>query len=294
MQKALLIYNTMSGSHNMPHKLNYILGRFQDHDILVQPYRLNTESWEKLSRVLTEDDYSFVIAAGGDGTLNSIVSVLLKNDIRIPIGIIPSGTCNDLARSLNLSNRVDDCVNTILKGNMTEIDVGVVNEDGYFLSTCAGGLFVSVSFSTNSELKKNFGPLAYYIKGLSELTNLKPFRLEIQTEHKKIEEDALLFLILNGKNGAGFNNLMKEADLADGFMNIIVIKNCSHIDLAGMFFKFLANESLNNKNVTMLKAKTCVINGDSSIPTTVDGEKGPPLPISIRFLNKAVKVFVNE
>ncbi|MDP4093266.1 MAG: YegS/Rv2252/BmrU family lipid kinase [Bacillota bacterium] len=294
MQKAILVYNTMSGNRSIPQNLNHILARFQEHGILLQPYRLYDEGWERLPQVLMNNDYSFIIASGGDGTLNSIVSILLKNDIRIPIGIIPAGTCNDLARSLDIPAKLDPCLDVILSGKLAEIDVGVVNENSYFLSTCAGGIFVSVSFSTNNELKKNFGSFAYYLKALSEVTNIKPFRLELQTENKKIEEDALLFLVLNGKHGAGFSNLIKEADLSDGLMDIVIVKNCSHIDLAGMFFKVLANDWLNNKNVTALKAKTCIVNSENEIPTTVDGEKGPGLPLSIRFLNKAIKVFVKE
>ncbi len=294
MQKAILVYNTISGSHNMPHKLNYIIGRFQERGILLQPYRLSSEGWENLPEVLCENEYSLIVAAGGDGTLNSVVSILLKNNIKIPIGILPCGTCNDLARSLDLPNKLEACLDVILEGKTMEIDVGVVNENGYFLSTCAGGLFVSVSYSTNSELKKNFGPLAYYLKGLSELTNIKPFKLEMQTEHKKIHEDALLFLILNGKHGAGFSNLIKEADLSDGLMDIFIVKNCKHIDLVGTFFKFLANETINSKYIKILQAKTCVVNTDNEIPMTVDGEKGPELPISVRVINKAVKVYVKE
>ncbi|MDP2930153.1 MAG: lipid kinase, partial [bacterium] len=167
-----------------------------------------------------------------------------------------------------------------------------INEDKYFLSTCAGGIFVDASYRTHSELKKNFGPFAYYLKALTELKSIKPFKLKIKTDTDNIDEKVLLFVILNGKHAAGFPNFSNDADFSDGMMDIVMIKNCLHIDLAGLFLKVLSNSSLKDKNVTTLKTSSCVIEGSSDIALSVDGEKGPNLPINVRFINKALNVFV--
>ncbi|MCX8130046.1 MAG: YegS/Rv2252/BmrU family lipid kinase [Clostridia bacterium] len=292
MKNAIFIYNPVSGDHSIPSKLDYIMKRFQENFVLLQPYRLSEETDHMLPEFLKQNNYDFAIISGGDGTLNSIINVMMKNEINIPVGIFPYGTSNDFARCLSLPSNLSEIIDIILAGNTIEVDAGLINEQQYFLSTCAGGGFVDVSFSTHNELKKNFGPLAYYLKAISEVKNIKSFKVKIKTETKTIEEQVLLFFILNGKHAAGFYNLIEEADISDGMMDIVLIKSCSHIDLASLFFNVLSNAYLNNKNVMKLQAKTCEISGDNGISLSVDGEKGDGLPVTIRFINKALKVFV--
>lgn len=172
-----------------------------------------------------------------------------------------------------------------------EVDAGLINNNQYFLSTCAGGMFVDVSFSTHHDLKRNFGPLAYYLKAISEVTNIKTFNVKVETDNQCFEEEILLFLILNGQHAAGFRNLIKEADVSDGIMDIVLVKNCSHIDMANLFFNVLGNDYINNRNVVKLKTKSCRISSSREINLSVDGEKGDSLPISVQFINKALKIF---
>jgi diacylglycerol kinase (ATP) len=292
MKKAIFVYNPLSGDHSIPRRLDYIIGRFQSNNILLQPFRLFSDEHTDLGSFLQKNGFSLIIISGGDGTLNFVVNCMLKYNVHIPIGIIPSGTCNDFARSLNIPPTLSECIDTILKGQTIDVDVGLINDKQYFLSTCAGGLFVDVSFNTHHELKKNFGPFAYYLKALSELASIESFPLTIKTDTETVQEDVLIFLILNGKHGAGFSNLIEEADFSDGIMDIVLIKNCSHIDLASLFFKVLSNDYLENKHIRKLRTKKCVLQSSKNVAVSIDGEKGEDLPLTIEFINKVLKVFV--
>lgn len=291
MKKAIFIYNTKSGDHSISQKIDIIIKKFQENNILVQPYRMVFDDQGMLLEILQQGNYDLAMISGGDGTLNYVVNMILTNNIKLPIGIFPSGTSNDFARCINISTDLYECMDTIIAGNTIDVDAGLINGSHYFLSTCAGGLFVDASFSTHNELKKNFGPFAYYLKALSELKSIKSFKVKIKTDKEEVEEDILLFLILNGKHAAGFYNLIEEADISDGMMDIVLIKNCNHIDLASLFFNVLSNDYLNNKNVMKLTAKTCTIKGNKNINLSVDGEKGGGLPANISFINKSLKVF---
>lgn len=292
MKKAILIYNPLSGDRSVPSKLDYIVERFMEHNMLIQPYRLDNDMDEKLPSVLSRMKPSCVVASGGDGTINSVVNAMLKNNINAPVGVIPSGTCNDFARSIGMPLDIKKNLDIILDGNMIEIDVGIVNNERYFVNSCAGGIFIDASLNTSNELKKNLGALAYYIKAIEEITNIKSVRLSIETDTEKIEQDFLLFLILNGRHAAGFSNIVEEADIADGLMDIILIKNCLPIDLAGLFFKVLNNEFISDRNVIWLRTKYCTIDCIDKIALAVDGERMDGLPFAVRFINKALKVFV--
>lgn len=292
MKKYLFIYNPLSGNRSVPRRLDNIISRFTDKGIYIIPFRVSDGGKDRLESLLIGYTFDAVVVSGGDGTVNTVVNIMLKNNINLPIGIIPSGTCNDFARSLNIPVNLTKCIDIILNENSTEVDVGLINNDKYFFSTCAGGSFVDVSYSTSGELKKNFGPLAYYIKGMTEVTNLRPISLKITTDNETVEQDFLLFLILNGKHAAGFTNINECADLSDGFMDIIMIKYCQHIDLLSLLFKAIGQDFLNDKNVIYLKTKKCTITGPDDFNLSVDGEKWDSLPISVEFMHKKLKIFI--
>ena len=292
MEKAILIYNPLSGDRSIAHRIDHIIDRFQQEGILLQLFRTSEDENNELKSVLQNNNYKYIITSGGDGTLNFVSNLMLKLGLNVPLGIIPSGTCNDFAAILNISSDLDENIDIILGGKTVKVDVGLINGNDYFLSSCAGGVFVDVSYSTNSDLKRNFGPFAYYLKALSEVANLKSVILSVQTEDTLIEEEALMFVIINGKHVAGFNNILKNADYSDGLMDIAIIKNCKHINLASIFFKVLSNESINSKHVITLKAKSCEIKADKELVLSVDGEKGPNLPVKIEFIKQALEVFV--
>ena len=292
MEKSLFIYNPLSGSRNVAGKLDYIIGRFMDENILTIPFRLGSSGHDKLSEALADGSYSSVVVSGGDGTVNAVANAILRSGLKLPMGIIPTGTCNDFARSLNIPSDIKRCLDIILAGKTTEIDAGLLNGQTYFLNTCAGGNFVDVSYNTSSELKRNIGPLAYYMKALGEMTNLKPVMLKITTDNEVIEQEFFFFLILNGRHAAGFRNVIEEADLSDGYMDILLLNSCPPMELAGLFFKVLGNEFLNDRNVIWLRTKSCTIEGSSDFSISVDGEKWDALPVTINFINKILKVFV--
>lgn len=292
MKKALLVYNPLSGQRSVPYKIDHIIGRFMSNNVLIQPYRTYDIEEGKLLSILNDNNYSYIIISGGDGTINTMVNTMLKNNINLPIGIIPSGTCNDFARCLRIPSNLDKCLDIILAGKTVKIDVGLVNDKKYFLNTCAGGILVDISFSTSGELKKNIGPLAYYLKALGEIGNIRPFNLKLTANGQVTDVEALMFIILNGRHAAGFNNIAGKADLTDGLMDIIIIKNCWHIDMAGILLKVLANDLMSHKSIISLKAKSCYIEGNNNVALTLDGEKGPDLPISVEFINKCLSVFV--
>lgn len=292
MKKVLLVYNPISGNRNVPKKLDYIVSRFLEKDLLPIPFRMEKDNGALLERVLSEDEYAYVVVSGGDGTVNMLASILLTKGIDIPMGIIPAGTCNDFARSINLPADLKKCLDIILAGNIAKIDAGLISNKKYCLNTCAGGNFVDVSYSTNPEFKKNFGPLAYYVKALGEVSNLKPIKLKLTADNETVEGDFLLFLILNGKHAAGLSNIVGEADISDGYMDIVLVKNCLHVEMPGLLFKVLNNDFINDKNVKWIRTSKCTIEGDQSFNLSVDGEEWESLPITIEFFHQILKVFI--
>jgi diacylglycerol kinase (ATP) len=294
VKRAILIYNPFSGNRSIKENFDLIIEKFQKKNIGITFYRLYSDENQEIVDFIKNQHIDMVIISGGDGTINLVINQLKKNEINIPIGLIPTGTCNDFASSINIPNNIEESIDTILSGKTKSFDLGLVNKEHYFSSTLAGGNFVGVSFATHDELKKNFGPFAYYLKALSEVNNMQYTNLKIETDNEVIIDEVTLFLILNGRQGAGFSNLLHTADVSDGYMDMILIKKSNSIDLAPIFFKVLSGEELNSKKVYLCRTKKCKIHAEEELSVSIDGEKGPSLPLEIEFIKGAINVFVND
>lgn len=294
MRKAIFIYNILSGARSVSRRLSRVIEKFQKSGIIVQPYVLDVSKQDALIKLIKDEYYDFVMVAGGDGSINFVVNILMKAGLDIPLGIIPAGTCNDFAKCINIPINFEDSLDVILKGHTKKVDVGLLNKERYFLSSYAGGGFASVSFKTDNELKKSIGAVAYYIKALSEVKNIKPFELRIKTSKQEINRDVILFFIANGKGIAGFSNVVKDASLTDGMMNIVLVKSCSNIDLMGLFFKLLNGTWEDDPNIIFIRTDKCSMNYDKTVEVTIDGEKGKSLPVDIEIINKGMSVFMRD
>ena len=119
-------------------------------DVSVFRIDKNTNLYEYLKDSEKEGVYGIVVA-GGDGTVNRVVNVIMKNNINVPLGVIPAGTSNDFARHLKMPNNFSECIEKILAGNIQSVDVGKAN-DKYFVNICSAGLFTNAPQKTDAKL----------------------------------------------------------------------------------------------------------------------------------------------
>ncbi len=296
MRKGLLIYNPLSGAQSVPKGLDDLMAYAMKKDLLLTPLRLNDapDFQQFMVQLLREPWVEFVIASGGDGTLSSIAQLILENRPELPMGIIPAGTCNDFAESLYLPADPFDCLDVVAENNCLGLDVGRVNGERIFLSTCAAGVFVNTSFTTNSQLKKSLGPLAYYFSALGELHNVRAFPLRIETETEVIEDDFLLFLLINGSQAAGFSKLYPKALMSDGLMDLLLIRNVPRFELPNLLIELVNRESGDGKFFRHIRAGHFRFTTTANLLTTQDGERGLPLPLEVEVLATALKVFIRD
>ena len=127
--------------------------------------------------------------------------------------------------------------------------------------------------------------------GIGELGNIKPFKLKITTDDNYYEVDTLVFLILNGPDVSGFSNVIREAKMRDGYMDILVFKKQNIFNIADSLAKIMSSGELNEDNVLKIKTKYCKIECDSKVVTTIDGEKGISLPLEVKMIDRALSVY---
>lgn len=291
MKKAIFIYNPKSGTRIIPKKLDYILGRFLAGGIVVHPFRMDKVGVRNLDEAIDPEIYSFVIVSGGDGTIGAVVNNMMKRGIKLPLGIIPGGTCNDTAKCLGIPLKLDKAIDIMLQGKTMLVDTGCINNEVYFFNSCAGGSFASLSYNTKDEVKRSLGLVAYFLRGIADFPNMKPFHATISTDDEIINEEIMLFILLNGKQVAGFANFSSKAEISDGFMEVFIVKKCNPFELPELVFNFLNDNLVHDSNVIIRTSKTCRITSDSQVHITVDGEKNGKLPISVVFEQKSLNVF---
>ncbi|MEA4816118.1 MAG: YegS/Rv2252/BmrU family lipid kinase [Lachnospiraceae bacterium] len=298
MKKLKLVYNPFSGDKSFKFDLDVCIKIFQQGGYDVHVFR----SIEKgdIERHFSEmpKDYDVIVASGGDGTVNLVLNSMMKYELNhIPLGIIPSGTANDFASFLNFkTENLESSCSIIVQKKPKNIDIGYVNGK-YFINVCAGGILSNVSQNVDTDFKNALGKMAYYIKGLEQLPDIKPLPLKITTSKGSFEEDIFLFLILNSAGAGSFTNLAPYASISDGKLDFIAVKAKPVFDIAKMLVNVLRGEHIHYESIIYLQDSFFNIEflGENNkfAETNIDGEAGPLFPIEVKALNKAIKVFEN-
>ena len=295
-KKALFIYNPMSGNREVSDELSEIVNKFMKNDIILTIIRLDNTVYDKLSDLMLLLNYDFIIGSGGDGSISAIASRILNNNIQKPYAVIGSGTCNNFASNINMEPALYKAIKQISKQKISTVDIGCLDSGQIFLSSLAVGIFAETSFETNSDLKEWLGPLAYYLQGITKLSNIKSNKFIIKTENETIEEMAYIVLVLNGNNVGSMTGILDdEVDLKDGLFEIIIVKEVQNpIDIANLLMQVARGEDFTkNSFIRVEKASNFEIDSDNrNLAVSLDGEKGPCLPLKVSVKCEALKVIV--
>lgn len=293
MRKIKLIYNPVAGDAQFRNKLDKVIERFQKSDCMVVPYRsakpgrLEEAFWD------IEAGYDAVCVSGGDGTINTVVNIMASRGIDLPLGIFPFGTANDLASYLKIPKDVRKCCNIITEGKIRRVDIGKVN-DRYFINVCSAGLLSDISYKTDTNMKNALGKIAYYIKGIEEIPKFTPIKMRMQYGDNIIEDNFLLFLILNGSSAGGFTKLAPGAIIDDGYMDVLAIKWANIPNVLNLLLKTIRGEHVNDPYLYHFQTDNLMITCEDSCETDIDGEKGPQFPLNIEVKKHFLRVFVPD
>jgi len=286
----LLIYNPKSGHKTFTQSLDSIVERVQRDGYQLLLYRL--EDYEGLGQYF--DTVAFqtvdrVWVAGGDGTLNTVITELLKRNIELPIAIFPIGTANDFAHHFGIQKDLSKQLDIALGNTCTPVDVGQMNQQ-YFINVASLGALIDVSHRTETIAKNTLGMLAYYIKGLEELPNMRAIDVRITLGEITFDRSIYFMLIMNGKSAGGFKKLGNFANISDGLFDVIIFNKCPVFEMMGLLIKVLNGEHVNSDYVEYYQTNELHIESNQDIPTDVDGEIGSSFPIHITNLPRRIRI----
>jgi diacylglycerol kinase (ATP) len=243
------------------------------------------------ARYAVEQQFDVVIAAGGDGTVYEVINGLAESPHRPMFGVIPLGTSNDLARALAIPRQVSKACDVIVGRRLKKIDIGRAG-DRFFVNIAAGGILTELTYAVPSKMKTMLGQLAYYAKGLEKLAFLRPIPLRLETDNDRFEGEMMLFLVANSNSVGGFEKLAPQADMADGFFDVLLVEKVSLPDFVRLGTMALRGEHVNEPKVKFYRSKKLFISADEAVPLNLDGELGGSLPCHIENLHQHIAVFV--
>lgn len=295
--KLKIIINPSSGREtarvNIEDMLSYLVSqkKLERADIYYTAAQYDAVNYAKNTNA---DEYDYIIAVGGDGTVNEVLTGMQLGGINLPLAIYTSGTVNDFASINNLPSIPSDFARMLMNPQFKMVDCGKAG-DSYFLNVLAGGLMTEVAYTVPSDLKTAFGPAAYWISAMKDIPTINnTIPLKIETDDKTYEADAIMFLISNSKSVGGFRKLMTMADLSDGLLDVLIVKKMEITDIVPLLGKLVIGDHIYNDNVIYFQSDKIKLSTTASEMVTldVDGEKGPSLPTTIECVKNAVNLII--
>lgn len=288
MKKVRFIYNPYSGENNIVNELDNVIRLHQEADLTIVPYRIQKGRDLAEALDIIDETYCYILIAGGDGTVDSLVNAMKQRNVNLPIGILPVGTANDFGKFINMPADIEEACKQILDSKPVAVDVGKIN-DKYFINVASTGLFTDISQKTDVNLKNTMGKLAYYLKGLEELPNFRKLQVKISSKECNYEGEMYLLLVFNGQT-AGNLNLATEAEVTDGKLDVVMFKAIAIIELLPLFIRLLKGEHLDSDKVVYFKTDDVLIESSEDIVTDIDGERGPDFPLRIQCIKGGIKL----
>jgi len=275
-KRMMLLVNPNAGKGGYKAVLSDILGIFCAGDWL--PTVFFTQHAGEAPGLVTEyaGDYDMVVCIGGDGTLSEVAGGMMRrDDDQRPIGYIPLGSTNDVARTLGLSSRPAEAAEQILRGAPYRFDIGQFGTDSYFTYVAAFGAFTEVSYATPQEMKRTLGHLAYMLEGLRSLPKITDFHAIVEHDSGVLEDDFVFGAVTNSTSVAGLVRLDTDTvSLNDGMFELLLVRKPQDLMDMGDIVTAALSADFSGPCVDFIKTREVRVMFDRPVAWTRDGEDG--------------------
>ncbi|MBX3094963.1 MAG: YegS/Rv2252/BmrU family lipid kinase [Cryobacterium sp.] len=251
--------------------------------------------WESTRAVIGKHDALVVV--GGDGMAHLGANVVAGT--RIPLGIVPTGTGNDLARGLGIAiSNAEAAMNQLLESLEREprvIDAGRIRGDGadrWFACIFSAGFDAIVNERAN-QMRWPKGRQRYNLALLRELAALTPIHYRIELDDETIETRAMLVAVANNTSFGGGMLVTPDALLDDGLFDVLIVQPLSRIAFLRIFPRVFKGTHVSDPRVRIVRSRRVTVHADTVV-AYADGERIAPLPLELEIVSGALRVFAPE
>lgn len=288
-KRVMLIINPISGTNSKEGLDRMVVDRMASmgREVDVR-YTTGPGDATRLARHAIAEGYGAVLAAGGDGTVNETAIALCGSGV--PLGIIPAGSGNGLARHIGIPVDTRLSLKIIEEWHVLDCDYGSVNDRPFF---CTFGMGFDAAVSHRFARQHRRGKLSYIRSAISEYVSYHPQTYTISANGRIITEEAFLVAVCNASQYGNNAYIAPEASITDGLLDITVVHAGNHVDTAVMGMDLLTGYINRNTMIRTFRAPAAVIYRSGDGPAHIDGE--PVIMddiINVRCHASALRIFV--
>lgn len=294
--KPYIIVNPIAGAIVNPDVLLKQLRRLDPRKLFLTKRAGEAET---LARAAFRAGCDYIIAAGGDGTLNEVINgIASPHPIRgVRMGIVPLGTANDFARSMKLPARVENNVD-ILRAKQTVL-VDLVRVTGkrtrYFINVSAGGFSGAVDEKLTPQIKSTWGPLAYLRSAAAALPKLRAYRATVIFDDvERWEGELYNIVIANGQFVAGGLPIAPDASVRDGLLDVLLVPKRPAREMALLTAQMLLGKHLSSDVIPFRRTRKISVKSRPRIWFNVDGEPFGDDPAVFQILPRALEFVIRK
>lgn len=260
----------------------------------------------ELAREAVERGDAWIIAAGGDGTVREVATGLEEAAASRPgenrplpaLLVLPLGTGNDLARTLEIPDDPAEALQLLQFGEACALDLyrwragaGEGAWNGWGINVATGGFAASLADVLTPEIKQRWGPLAYTRAAAANMDHLKPYRLTLQLDDAPpTRMIALNVIVANAQYAGGGICVAPAAKLGDGLLDVVVVHPGGVLDLTGFAARLVSGTALESDLVDYSRARRVTVHTEPKMPFNVDGDPAGEGDFTFECVPSAVRV----
>ena len=284
-RNIFLIINPFAGhGKGKSHKVESAISWLKSHLAKVESANTNHPGHAtELAAIAAKNKSELVVAVGGDGTVNEVAQGLIGTST--PMGIIPMGSGNGLARELGYSMNVLKSAETLVQGKKQQIDVCRINNQRFL---CTAGIGFDAQVADKMSMAKTRGFLRYIQLTISESISFKPFKIKMFVDDVLIEKPVFLVTFANASQFGNNARIAPNASMTDGLIDVVVVNPFNKIWLPvfgiGLFTRLIPKlpfvECYKARKIQLENAGTNIYHFDGepgklTLPATItiDSEK---------------------
>lgn len=288
MKKYIFIVNPVAGKGKGIKLISTIQESFTRENI---KYSIEVTKYkghgEILAKKAVENGYNHIVSVGGDGTIYEVLNGIKGK--KVILGILPSGTGNDFARSIGLPKDIKKCIEVLKSANTERVDIGKVN-NRYFINIASVGIDAEITKETEKYKKYFKGTSAYILGVFKVLTKSTSKKVTLIIDGKKFIRDIELIAIGNGKYYGGGMKINPWAELGDGKLDICLVNKINRIKLATLFPTVFRGKHTKIKDVESFQGSNIKIISKNPILLNADGDIIGTTPAHISLEKKSIEI----
>lgn len=298
MQNIVIIVNQKSGKESkdsLIHEIQTFLTQKANVETITVLSPESPDEAKYFAKEACQNKVDLIIPLGGDGTINLVCAGIFEGGGHSRLGIIPSGTVNNLAKSLNIPLDLPSALDNLLSGQEKAFDIAQVNND-YMVSSLTLGLMADMALGVTPEDKRKLGPLAFIKAGWKIWLRQRSYKLILQHDGQRRKIRTKLLLLTMSNTIAGQQGFTPQEHTDDGLFSVYSLKKLHFLRFLWFFFirrrqfnQYRHWEHFRTRELRIINRRK---SHTENPVVRIDGDTGSYLPITITVHPHAITTIV--